>query len=109
MPRGTEGYALAGPFMALPPGTYDFSLPVEWSGDTGSDASVCRLELVADDELVGTSEPAVVTGPDGRATLTCTATLHTLRFAVHARLWCSGTAEVRAPLTLDMSPEPWRS
>ena len=24
MPRGTEGYALAGPFMALSPGTYDF-------------------------------------------------------------------------------------
>lgn len=109
MPRGTEGYALAGPFMAVSPGTYEFVLPVEWSGDTGSQPSVCRLEVVADNELVASSEPAGGSGPDGRATLTATATLDTLRFAVHARLWCSGTAEVRAPLSLVMSPEPWRS
>ncbi len=107
MPRGTEGYALAGPFMALSPGTYDFALPVEWSGDTGSHASVCRLELVADNEIVGSSEPAAAAAREGRTTLSCTVTLETLRFAVHARLWCSGTAEVRAPLTLTMSPEPW--
>jgi hypothetical protein len=106
MPHGKEGYSLAGPYMALPPGTYDFELPVEWSGDKSS-TSVCRLELVADSEVVGTSEAAG--GPEGRATLTCTVTLDAVRFAVHARLWCSGTAEVRAPLTLIMSPEPWRS
>ena len=109
MPRGAEGYALAGPYMALPPGAYAFALPVEWGGDTGSQDWVCRLELVADNEVVGTSEPAAGAGADGQATLSCTVTLDAVRFAVHARLWCSGTAEVRAPLTLTMSPEPWRN
>jgi Methyltransferase domain len=109
MPRGTEGYALTGPYMALPPGTYDFTMPVQWSGNVRSHAPVCRLELVADNELVGASDTEDDTAHEGRATLSCTVTFDALRFAVHARLWCSGTADVRAPLSLTMSPEPWPS
>ena len=106
MPRGTEGYALAGPFMALPAGTYVFTLPVEWRGDTTSDVSVCRLEIVADDEIVGTSKPAAAAAREGRTTLTCTVSLDTLRFAVHRACGARGRLRCgrRSPCPCRRSP-----
>ena len=106
MRRGASGHALIGPYMAVAPGTYEFTLPVSWTDWTGGPEPVCRLEIVADDELFGTAE-LHAGGATGSARLTCRVTFDTLRFAVHARLWCSGAAEVVAPLTLAMSPEPW--
>jgi len=104
MPRGSEGYALIGPYMALPPGTFTFSLPVEWDGGAGE--TVCRLELIGGDELLGSAE-LEATNARGNVELSCTTTIHKIRFAVHVRLWCPGVADVTAPLTLTMSPDPW--
>lgn len=107
MPRETTGYAFMGPFMAVAPGTYDFSVPVTWR-KAASEGAVCGLEVVAGDELLATAELTTSGRRNGHDRLSCSATFTSLRFAVHARLWCSGLAEVEAPLTLAMSPDPWR-
>lgn len=108
MRKGQPGYAMLGPHMAVPPGTYEFRIDVRWSGyqDTGS--PIAQLDIVALDELMGTAELKSGSS-EGQASLACTVTLPDLRFAVHARLFCTGAAEVTAPLTLAMSPDPWRS
>jgi hypothetical protein len=105
MARGTQGYALIGPYMALPPGSFEFTLPVTWDGVSGE--TVSRLDVVANDKLLGSTE---LHAPASRGTteLSCLVTLSDVAFAVHIRLWCSGAAEIKAPLTLSMSPDPWR-
>ncbi len=106
MRRGASGYALIGPYMAVAPGNYVFAIPISWTGAIDDGEPACRLEIVAGDELVATSTTDT-SRVEGTADLTCSVTLDALRFAVHARLWCSGRADVVAPLTLAMSPEPW--
>lgn len=108
MPRGTQGYALLGPYLPVPRGRFNFTLPVTWSDCSGDSGPLCRLDLVAYDELMETVE-FNADSAQGEAVLSCAADFVDLRFAVHARLWCSGTADVRAPLTLSMAPEPWRT
>jgi hypothetical protein len=106
--RDTSGYAFIGPFMAVAPGTYEFTTFVTWR-KARANGVVCRLEMVAGDEPLGQSDLVTLGQPDGTERFSCTVTIDALRFAVHARLWCSGLAEVEAPLTLSMSPQPWRA
>ena len=94
--------------MAVPAGTYEFSLPVHWNDGDQSHGPLCKLEIVAGTDLLASRE-LDDRATDGETTLSCTATIPELRFAVHARLFCSGSATVEAPLTLAMSPDPWRA
>ena len=107
MRKGKQGYAMLGPHMAVPPGTYEFRFDVDWSGYLDTEEPIAQLDIVALDELMDTAELKSGSS-EGRASLVCTVTFADLRFGVHARLFCTGAAEVTAPLTLAMSPDPWR-
>lgn len=108
MAKGTHGTMMVGPFMAVSPGTYDFSVDVAWSSYTDPDQPLVQLELLAGDELLATT-PLQGVATDGAQTVTCTAHFADLRFTVHIRLVSTGVAEVTSPLSLRMSPDPWRN
>ena len=107
MPKGTHGVSMIGPFMAVPPGTYEFSVDVAWSGYVDLDHPVAELHLVADDEVLCSTELRGV-ATEGAGTLTCTAFFPQLRFTVHVMLMSPGGADVTSPLSMRMSPDAWR-
>jgi len=104
--KGSEDDTVLGPWMAVRAGSYTFSIDVAWSGLDDAQAPVAVLEVVAGDELVG-STVLTPTTPEGTTTLFCPFQLDELRFAVHARLRGTGAAEVRAPMTVCLSPDPY--
>lgn len=107
MRKGSHGVSIIGPFMAVPPGTYEFSVDVAWSDYHDVDHPVAELQLVADDEVLSSTELRGVAS-EGAATLTCTASFPRLQFTVHVMLLCPGVAEVTSPLSMRMSPDAWR-
>jgi SAM-dependent methyltransferase len=107
MAKGTHGTTMIGPFMAVSPGTYDFSVEVAWSGYTDPDHPLVVLELLAGNEVLSTTRLQGV-APDGTQTVTCTALFADVRFTVHIRLVSTGVAKVTSPLSMRMSPDPWR-
>jgi SAM-dependent methyltransferase len=107
MPKGTHGISMIGPYMAVPPGTYDFSVDVAWKGYDDRDHPVAFLELLAGDEMLATTELQGVAST-GSQTLSCTARFSELRFTVHIRLVSTGVAEVASPLSMSMAPDAWR-
>jgi hypothetical protein len=108
MAKGQQGTTMIGPFMAVSPGTYEFSVDVAWSGYNDPDHPLVVLELLAGDEVLSTTRLQGV-APDGAQTLTCTALFADVRFTVHIRLVSTGVAEVTSPLSMKMSPDPWRN
>jgi hypothetical protein len=107
MPLERSGFAMLGPFFAVPEGTYEFRVDLSWSKNNSGDEPLARLDIMAEDELLASSELRDLQA-DGAVTLACTAAFARLRFTVYARLYCPGVAEVQAPLTLEISPAPWR-
>ena len=107
MPKGTYGVSMIGPFMAVPPGTYEFSVDVAWSGYLDLDHPVAQLQLAADDEVLCTTELRGVAS-EGSGTLSCRASFPQLRFTVHVMLMSPGVAEITSPLSMTMSPDAWR-
>ena len=108
MPRGRHGISMMGPFMAVPEGTYTFTVEVAWRGHTDPPHPLAILEVLAGQEVLATSElrsPA----PEGSESLSATAAFAQLAFTVHVRLVSTGVAEVTSPLGLTMAPDPWRN
>ena len=109
MHKGRPGYGTMGPWMPVPAGAFAFETTVAWSDCDDHDAPFAFLDVVADEAVVG--EVALYPGGlrDGSVTAACPFEFDALRFAVHARLRSTGTATVTAPLSLSITPDPWRA
>ena len=93
--------------MAVSPGTYEFSVDVAWRNYSDPDQPLVLLELLAGNEVLATTQLQGVAS-DGAQTVTCTALFAQLQFTVHIRLVSTGVAEITSPLSMSMSPDPWR-
>jgi SAM-dependent methyltransferase len=103
---GSVGYLLFGPYLALRPGIYELTLELEWADCRDESGPIGVMEVVANQELLG--ETSVFPhGTSGRTIVNCTIELEELRFGVEARLKSTGTAQLTAPLTLRMVPNPY--
>jgi SAM-dependent methyltransferase len=102
------GCVMLGPSMALRPGKYTFEMEVIWSGFEGGDGVVAQMDVVAYDQVLEIAG-LVAHSPGGRETVTCTINLAELQFAVHARLFSAGAAQIEAPLAISLSPDPYGS
>jgi SAM-dependent methyltransferase len=107
MRRGQQGYAMVGPHMALPAGHYEFAIEVAWTGSASAEVALAAFEVLAGDDVLSNSLLSS-DRPDGRRVLRSTVTIPDLRFGVHIRLFCTGAAEITAPLGMSLSPDPWR-
>ncbi|MBV8463674.1 MAG: class I SAM-dependent methyltransferase [Acidimicrobiales bacterium] len=106
LPRGREGYVALGPSLPLPPGTYRIGMDVTWSGLAAPGETIGRLEVVADSDLLSVVDLRSQES-QGSSHVSLDLTLEELRFAVHARLFSTGRADVVTPLELHISPAPW--
>lgn len=104
--KGSLGYLLFGPYLALRPGVYELSMELEWADCVDESRPIGVMEVVASQETLG--EVSVLpSGTSGRTIVSCTVELGELRFGVEARLRSTGTAQLTAPLTLRMTPNPF--
>jgi SAM-dependent methyltransferase len=108
MQKDQWGCIMLGPSMALRPGKYTFEMEVAWSGFEGADGAVAQMDVVAYDQVLEIVD-LVAHSPGGRETVTCTVNLSELQFAVHARLFSTGPAQIEAPLAITLSPDPYGS
>jgi SAM-dependent methyltransferase len=108
MEKDRWGCIMLGPSMALRPGKYTFEMEVNWSGFGGGDGTVAQMDVVAYDQVLEIVD-LVAHSPSGRETVTCTVNLSELQFAVHARLFSTGPAQIETPLTITLSPDPYGS
>jgi hypothetical protein len=107
MRRGQEGYAMVGPQMALPAGEYEFAIEMAWTGSHNAEMPLARYEVLAGDDVLS-SALVFSDQSDGSQIVLATVIIPDLRFGVHIRLFCTGASEIRAPLGLSLSPDPWR-
>lgn len=107
--KGLPCYAAMGPWMPVPSGTYDFQIDISWSHCDDPHMPVAFLEVVAGTELIERTEVNPEGAESGKKAVSCSFTLAELGFAVHARIFCTGTGDVMAPLSIDLSPAPWRT
>jgi hypothetical protein len=105
--KGTTGYPVLGPFMPLPPGTYQFRLPIAWDNCADFGSTIATFEVVVNDQCVA-SIPIVARSRKGSSTVTTEVHVPNVSFASHVRLLCAGTASMDVPLDLTIEPEPWR-
>lgn len=103
-PRGL----MIGPYLALRPGAYRVGATVSWSDADQPDQPVARLEVRAEDQLLGQGQ-LVPGAASGAGAVSCELTVDRLRFGVHAVVTSTGAARVEVPLTLDLSPDPYGS
>ncbi len=106
--KGSLGYLLFGPYLALRPGFYELSMELEWSACMDQSDPIGIMEVVASQEILG-EVPVFASSVSGKTTVRYTVELGELTFGVEARLKSTGTAQLTAPLTLSMSPNPFRS
>ena len=107
VPKGTLGYPVLGPYMPLPPGSYQLELPISWHGCENVGSEIATLEVVLQDECVA-SIPIVASAVSGSTLARTEVNVAELSFALHVRLLCSGTADIQVPLKLSIEPEPWK-
>jgi SAM-dependent methyltransferase len=106
--RGNAGDVLIGPWMALPAGTFAFEMDVSWRNRSGGGETVGTLEMRVGDDVL--DETAIKADADSGSTrLRVQAELPGTRFGVHVLLRSLGNAELEVPLTLSLSPDPWRA
>lgn len=105
---GAPAVVLTGPSMPIPSGAFTVEMEIAWSGCGGGDGPVARLEVVAGADVLGSAEVRPGSQRDGSATVLCPIQLDRLRFGVGIRLVSTGRAELRAPLSLKVDPEPWK-
>jgi SAM-dependent methyltransferase len=105
MPLGRAGILMFGPYMPLRAGTYDFTVEAEPIGEPGGrQVDAGRLEVVAGEDVLGTTEfPPDPPGSGGKE-ITCRVSLSFPRNAVHIRLFSYGTSDLSAPLSLRVEP-----
>jgi hypothetical protein len=106
--KGRPGYLLFGPYLALRPGVYELSMELEWADCVDESRPIGIMEVVASQEILA-EVPVFARGPSGRTIVKHTVELGELRFGVEARLKSTGTAQLTAPLTLRMAPNPFRT
>jgi SAM-dependent methyltransferase len=104
---GVSGFVVAGPWMPMPPGAYDFTVEVRW-GEPADPGPLGRLEVVVGQEVLGSTPIDGATG-SGSATVTCRVALAEQQFGVHVRVASTGRATMAVPLGLRVDPDPWRS
>jgi len=106
--KGGPSYPVMGPWMPVPAGAFSMDMEVAWIACDDMEQPFAYLEVIANDEMVASVELT----PDGRREgvmeASCPFELGTLQFAIHVRLRCTGTAEVTVPLSLTITPDPWR-
>jgi len=105
--KGSTGYLFFGPYLPMRAGSYELAVEVEWAHCYDEDGPVGVLEVVARDGPRG--EVLVLpSGPTGRTAVRYTLDLDALHFGVQARLRSTGTALLSAPLSLSVTPDPYR-
>ncbi len=104
--QGSVGYLLFGPYLALRPGVYTFSMEVEWADCEDQSRLIGIMEVVASQRILA-EIPVFPDGRSGRTVVQHTLELGELTFGVEARLRSTGTAQLTAPLNLRMAPSPF--
>jgi SAM-dependent methyltransferase len=106
-PRGLAGAVVSGPSMVLPPGGFTFTFSVGWSENPGAEL-LGDVELRAGDRVLDRRDLGSEGRPSGSAAFELQANLAETAFGVQVVVRSDGTARLEVPLSLRVSPEPWR-